>query len=121
MAFSLPTMNLTVNIWRRIVFPGAPTYIVAGNLQYGRRYANNSFGVAPPGPDAYPPTMSLLLPPRTDVQDAVSAPDGDIVEVPAGTGRYYEVIGVDDVGRGFPNEFRLALLTKFPPWPAPIP
>jgi hypothetical protein len=44
----------------------------------------------------------------------------DTVEVPAGTGNWYQVTFVTDVGRGFPNEYRLALLARQAPVPDPL-
>jgi hypothetical protein len=58
-----------------------------------------------------------------------------MVEVPSGSGRYYVVVAVDDVGRGFLNEHRYALVLPYygyypviivngwaaPAWPTPIP
>jgi hypothetical protein len=46
------------------------------------------------------------------------------VEVPAGSGRYYEVVQVDDAGKGFPNEHRIAGLiatVDLGMWPVPYP
>jgi hypothetical protein len=70
--------------------------------------------------------MVLLLPKGTDVRDELNATGRDGVECPAGSGRFYEVIFVDDIGKGFPNEHRGATMEKtFGPgpteWPTPIP
>lgn len=120
--YNVPTFNLTCNIWRNAAFGGPPTYAaVPCNLAMGRRVRLPQVFLPPDPTDSFAPVMQLLLPARTDVQDSASAVDADIVEVPAGTGRYYVVNDVDDVGRGFANEYRLAGLLKMPPWPAPIP
>lgn len=77
-------------------------------------------------------TPSLLVPALTDIRDNSCGTRADVVEVPADTRRWYNVSSVDDVGKGFPNEFRVATLAKggwfgdwvtygFTPWPAPIP
>lgn len=67
--------------------------------------------------------MNLLLPVGTDVrgpQDTVSNTDastqvkGDYVECPSGSGRYYVVAFVDDIGKGFTNEHRDACLFAVP-------
>lgn len=78
--------------------------------------------------------MYLLLPALTDIRDAACASGyTDIVEVPDGSGRWYSVEYVDDVAKGFTNEYRVAVLSKafddgyvsnhFPglKWPSPIP
>lgn len=75
--------------------------------------------------------FGLLVPAGTDLRDECTDPGvADCVEVPADSGRFYLVDGVDDVAKGFPNEYRLGILVKvagpglmptFPLWPSPIP
>lgn len=142
MAFAPPTFNLVVNIWRYNQNVGTPPAVItAGNLSPGKRVVMNyglpllPFNAAHIYP--VPPPMELLLPKGTDVRRLVPAVSGsDVVEVPAGSGRYYVVTGVDDVGKGFPNEYRLATVvvalagiqqlwnsaaTGAPDWPEPYP
>jgi hypothetical protein len=122
MSYTLPTFNLSVNIWRYPSYPGVPTLTAMGNLAYSRRTASDLVGPLPVTPTyCYARVMSLLLPRLTDIRDAASEADGDLVEVPAGSGRVYQVTYVDDIGKGFANEHRIALLYKYPLWPAPIP
>lgn len=135
MPFVLPEFNLSVNIFSRTAPPWTtPRLTVLGNLAFSRRVAvqsnwwnQNEFMVL----------MYLLLPPGTDVRDnsgfGGSAASADIVEAPAGSGRFYLVDSVDDIGKGFPNEHRCAILSKafadvggtgtFPGvlWPQPMP
>ena len=143
MAFHPPTFNLTVNLWRGpnpVTNP--PTFVFQGNLAIGRRqlFAPPAISTAAQftaGPQ-YGDATELLLPKGSDIRGPQNAGYTDIVEVPAGTGRYYLVLWVDDVGRGFSNEYRLALLkqcdfqmvslTAFgatfgsvPAWPVPTP
>jgi len=58
--------------------------------------------------------------------------NGDLLEVPHLSQRFYLAICVDDVAKGFPNEYRMATLDKIwastlwvpygiPNWPIPIP
>jgi hypothetical protein len=73
------------------------------------------------------------VPKGSDVRDGSCALLNDFVEVPQGSGRWYVVMNVDDVGKGFPNEFRYATIGKIFQgasgsgsftglfWPAPIP
>lgn len=64
----------------------------------------------------------LWMPAFTDIRPAQMAMFPDIVEVPAGSLRFYQVIDVDDIAKGFPNEFRMALIAMIPfIWPIPIP
>lgn len=131
MPFSPPTFNLLCNIYTG---PWIGKLLRVGlcpcNLALGRRVQLN-FSFDPdvvntaPGPN-------LLLPPGTDVRDRSNASGWDVVEVPAGTGRWYAVSVADDVGKGFANEYRIAVIGKisegvdsflFPGlwWPTPIP
>jgi len=127
MSFSVPTFNLDVNIWRHSSSVSSPPDVVArGNLAWGRRIApatggTGNFGIT---------SMTLLIPMRTDIRQGTltTSTVGDYVEVPAGTGRYYGVVFVDDIGRGFPNEHRAALLVSAMNlgsvllyWPTPYP
>lgn len=111
MAFSPPTFNVAVSIWRTNGVGGvyaAPALAVMGNVSQGRRVLSplaRSAGIPAP----YLPT-ELLLPARTDIRGLWNGVVQDLVEVPAGTKRFYTVMQVDDVGRGFANEYRLAIL-----------
>ncbi len=123
MAFVLPNFNLTVNIWNPPAGPpGLPSVIVLGNLAYSRR----AHIQAPysPGPAPVPIVpMYLLLPALTDVRDPFNgAALQSILEIPAGSGRFYESMHVDDAGKGFANEHRICMVKKaLGPWPIPIP
>jgi hypothetical protein len=65
-------------------------------------------------------TMNLLLPALVDIRGPQDTIGADQVEVPAGSGRWYSVVGVDDIGKGFANEHRsAALVAIFGTWPAP--
>ena len=123
MAFALPSFNLAVNIWHNggVVNVDPPDVVTVGNLTPGRRV------MLPPQSSAqtvsgghafyYPPPMELLLPKGVDIRmPTQTIPDGDVVEVPAGSGRYYGVVGVDDIGKGFLNEHRYAILLHVTAW-----
>lgn len=120
MSYSLPQFNLTCNIWRVGSPPplNPPALSAMCNLAMGRRA---QIGQLATGSNY----MALLLPAATDVRDFWSnGVGGDWVEVPAGSGRFYEVVAVDDVGKGFLNEHRVAFLNKtrsLGDWPSPIP
>lgn len=131
MAFTLPEFNLTCNIWRSmgLVWPlGSPDVVSDCNLAFGRRVlAPNNFR---PNESSF--LMQLLLPALTDIRDLSCAAVPDTVEVPAGSGRWYQALLVDDIGKGFDNEHRVAGILKVsnamtpyffnvPQWPAPIP
>jgi hypothetical protein len=131
MAFTVPTFNLVCDVytgpWSTKVLRLSPSC----NLAIGRRTAQPSldWGANAPQTHALP---RLLLPALTDIRDGSCNGVQDVVEVPSGSGRWYQVLGVDDVAKGFPNEFRFADLSKiyqqmnpidYPglQWPTPIP
>jgi hypothetical protein len=131
MAFSVPTFNLEANVYtgpwltkvlRLIALPCNLANGRRGQLNFMPEYNFSSLAGVP----------SLLVPPGSDVRDYSCASGGDVVEVPLGSGRWYLIESVDDVGKGFPNEYRLCVLSKicnfvdstvYPGlvWPTPIP
>lgn len=64
--------------------------------------------------------VELWFPPLTDVRGWAGHVDPDVVEFPAGSGRLYTTIYVDDYAKGLPNEFRVAFCTPFQ-MPVPLP
>lgn len=112
MGFQLPTFNLTANRW----FNGAlvtnpPSSSFPCNLSRGERTA---VPYLDPGTGAFPGAlMMLLFPKHTDVLGIYAGSFEDLLEVPAGSGRYYVVYDVDDAGKGFPNEHRWAWIFKY--------
>lgn len=125
MAYTLPTFNLTVNVWHAHDLTtgppaGAPDVVPSCNLALARKYEGS-------GPFA----MHCYLPPLTDVRkpDVTNVDLVDIAECPAGSGRWYVIWCVDDVGKGFANEYRVAGLYPADEWtsdgawnwPTPIP
>jgi len=132
MSFTVPTFNLTVDIYN-VILPSTTTLrsTTPCNLAMGRRI-NWILSAALTGQGTEGSTPMLLLPALTDIRDASTGQESDIVEVPSGSGRWYQVRNVDDVGKGFPNEYRMATIEKIynysgyialgiPNWPAPIP
>lgn len=135
MAFRVPTFNLDVNLWRTpAVVSASPTLTFRANLSRGERifqipvYASQPWDMVS--------QMILLCPALTDIRPPTGfLTPQDLVEVPAGSGRYYQVIDVDDTAKGFANEYRHAvlwaqnggLLASYPgpwgspPWPMPMP
>jgi len=120
MGFTLPTFNLAVNLWRNgNAPPAAPDLVTVGNLTPGRRVIT-PFYLHPAGAQIEA-NMYLLLPAFTDIRDAKAAGGNDLAEVPAGSGRMYDVAWVDDVAFGFANEHRVAQLAGKGPRPTPFP
>lgn len=132
MSFSLPSFPLTCEVYSGPWLTKVSRLTSVCNLALGRRgqvfpISTNSGQENRTGP-AY-----LLLPPLTDVRDLnCSMSDNDLVEVPQGSGRWYAVLLVDDVGKGFSNEHRYCEIEKISQqvnageypglfWPTPIP
>lgn len=118
MAFNLPTFNTTANVWRNgLDLTGPPTLTTPCQLRAAGKMSTGQDATS-----AYWPFLwSASFPPRTDIRDN-GCPSGiDTLEIPAGTMRYYLAVYVDDVAREFLNEYRIAFLQKFGPWPQPIP
>jgi hypothetical protein len=121
MGFKLPTFNLECFIWRAGGGPGNPIDVHSnGNLCLGRRVYTTSDAITPSGfVRALNPI--LLLPKLTDVRDSSMSGGPDVVEVPGGSGRVYNVQFVEDAGKGFSNEHRVAVLSWAAGKPAPLP
>jgi len=132
MSFELPTFNLPVDIYTGPWLTKTLRVSTVGNLAYSKRIALESGGLDPTSPTSSAVTvMQLLLPPLTDVRDRYNGGPYDVVEAPSGSGRWYCVLGVDDIGKGFANEHRCALVQKIAAninavafaglnWPTPI-
>lgn len=114
MAFSVPVFNLVCTLARgRFLTRTVIDSALPCNLAMGRRVQTQTFDLAQP--QYQPAQPHLLVPALTDVRDfsTVGAVGSyDMVEVPAGTGRWYRVGIVDDVGKGFPNEYRMLGIMK---------
>ena len=128
MAFKLPTFNLQCNISQPDVvdteaIPDPPYRIVNQicQLTYGRRVqVASTGGTANVGLLIL--SMNLLLPAKVDIRGPQDVVTFDMVEVPAGSGRWYRVWGVDDIGKGFANEHRTAtILALAKSWTPPYP
>lgn len=128
MAFRLPTFNLRCVITQPDVpltpaIPTAPYRIVDQlcQLTYGRRAQVVSTGGTTTA-GVLVLSMNLLLPKLIDVRGPQDTVSWDMVEVPAGSGRWYQVVAVDDIGKGFSNEHRSASIFALAGgWTAPYP
>jgi len=131
MSFTLPDFNLSVDVYTGPWLTKVFRLNVEGNLAVGRRTAffSTDWGAGAP---SFHPLPTLLLPALTDIRDGSCNGVQDVVEIPSGSGRWYQVLGVDDSGKGFGNEHRFAHVSKiyeqmnplnFPglQWPTPIP
>jgi len=132
MAFTVPNFNLVCAIYTGPYDSrGLHRLVSPCNLAFGRRTQQDfndptAFGFGPARP-------TLLLPAGTDIRDiSQNVASADIVEVPSSSGRWYVVNLVDDVAKGFANEYRVAALSKLSSgyavagttglwWPIPMP
>jgi hypothetical protein len=119
MAFRLPAFNLTCGIHTGPGISGPLRLTSRCNLAWGERI--NAVYVQTAGVPSQPlGYMCLLLPPLTDIRGILATGGQDYVEVPIGSGRWYAVQFVDDIGKGFANEHRGALLIQdIQPTPLP--
>jgi hypothetical protein len=134
MSFRLPAFNLEVDIYRTVNgsytlanFYGTPdiTEIAQLNVHWGGSMGDIR--------DGYFVGVEVKLPALTDVRPPYLLEGdylGDYIDVPAGSGRMYLVKQVDDVAKGFTNEYRSVLCIPAPwsdadethhTWPTPIP
>lgn len=116
MGFVVPTFAIACNV-KTMIVPNVPSvplppYRLTNqpcNLAWGRRVnVASSGGTSAPGVPIM--CMTLLLPKQADVRGPQDAVSSDMVECPAGSGRWYYVIAVDDIGKGFQNEHRAAMM-----------
>ena len=120
MPYRLPSFNVDCAIWHQPNKPpAAPDLTVKGNLSPGK--VTGIWTPADVTKPNVPGLMWLRLPAGTDVRDEVATGGADTVEVPKGSLRYYSPVWVDDIGLGFANEHRFAMLGRINPWPVPYP
>jgi len=116
-AYRLPTFNLQGRLrrWSPGPYPGPGlgTLVSCGLRLYKTSFIVNA------GFNALT-MVALVLPKGTDIRGNSPKSNGDIVEVPNGSGRFYIVNSVDDVAKGFANEYRFAAMTQVQiPFPIP--
>ena len=105
MAFNLPDFHLNADVfdgpWSGAPPTAAPRLSITCQStpnKVDRTFADNS----------------LKCPSGTDVRDFYAGGLGlpDVVELPAGTGTFYEVVEVVDVAKNYPNEYRFVSMQK---------
>lgn len=109
MAYVVPAMPTAVNIWTNgvsVLLP--PRVITVCQLRFNPALTAQNY-------------VSLLLPAGTDVRGNYHSSGSDTVEVPAGSGRFYEVEWMDDTALGFTNVHRQAVCVWKAPFITPTP
>lgn len=124
MAFQPPRFNLTATIYDFYGPPFLPRH--AARLQAPCQIRAIRTALALNHDVASGPGTLLLFPRLTDIRPffgfAVAGISGDVVEVPAGSARFYVCNYIEDVAKGFLNEHRAAIVIQAPfPGPYPIP
>lgn len=121
MSFHLPNFNLFADVYHApwVVPPGrGPDAVFPCNLTPGRRQQAALW--TPSGATDQSSRTYALFPPSVDVRDKVNVGGGDLVQIPSGSGVFYQVVSVHDVAKGFSNEYRVAVLQKVAT-PTPMP
>ena len=117
--YSTPTFPMTAAIVSAGVLDSTQARLTAlCNLALGKGVTTQGWSFLE-GADAI--FTRALFPRGTDVRDRFSTGGPDAIECPSGSGRWYLVHTVLDVGSGFPNEYRLAIIYKTGSWPTPLP
>lgn len=107
MPFSLPNFNLRCDVYTGPWLTKALRVSdVPCNLAWGKRVQDFAAFDTAPDESSGSPQMVLLTPAGTDLRSKIISGQGDVVEVPQGSGRWYGVFAVDDIGKGFDNEHR---------------
>lgn len=130
--YRVPDFNLTCKIFTVGASSNSLRMEVECALVMGpaRRRDGSNWNQADTSGAGFLPT--LCLPAGTDVRDSSCGGKMDLVEVPSDSGRFYLATMVDDVAKGWPNEYRLVSIQKTwgfagngsnltDPWPTPIP
>lgn len=115
MAYALPTFNLLFQAKVNYTFAGVGAPVgpfVLANTPCNLAYARRTHGESNPNTDS----MYLLFPAGVALKgkDSYVVKNGDAVEVPMGSGRWYSCVFIDRVGAGFANEHQSAILIH--PW-----
>lgn len=111
MAFTLPIFNLVCNLWRPpATTSDPPTSSPDCQLYYPSR---STLPIEVPSADDFSPAAWIRFPWGTDVRV------GDILEVAAADGYFYEVRFVDRMHRGFANQYIFAVCEQQAASPPP--
>jgi len=118
MAFQVPSFNIAADVWHP---PNAPPAVPDDTVDCQLRAAGKQSTGQDSNQQGWPFLWALLVAAGTDLRDVFNGGGQDTIECPPGTGRFYKVELVDDVARGFTNEYRIAFIRKTGTWPTPVP
>lgn len=109
MAYVVPAMPTACRIWTRgvsVLLP--PRVITICQLRFNPGLTAQNY-------------VALLLPAGTDIRGSYHTGGSDLVEVPAGSGRFYTCVWMDDTAFGFTNQHRQAVCEWQRPFITPTP
>jgi hypothetical protein len=132
MAFTLPTFNVSVNVWDGALDPTVdpPDLTLLANVSLGRRimlFADANCWFNPENGVALNMFIRIMMVPAgTNIKGrwwnfTAGNSQSDWVEVPAGTGAFYKVLDVADMAKGFANEHRVVAFLPYWDKPLPVP
>lgn len=123
MPFTVPSMPLTCRVFHGKA--GGPFPLTNPDLTPPCQLRFPGLRSAVSGTATKITDMLIIVPKGTDIRGPSFGIQADAIECPAGSGRYYVVQMVDDVAKGFSNEYRFALVTwqnnSANGWPVPLP
>jgi len=119
MPYLTPRMPLDAAVWTNGSPPPAPPRIASIPCQLKGPTHHGTYERVFAFPGSF--IWYALVPKESDIRDQFNTGGADRMEIPAGSGRYYQVAWVDDIAKGFPNEYRLVLVYKLGTWPTPTP
>lgn len=126
MPYKPPTLNLMCNIWRALGVSPLPPDPAVPPMTTRCQLRMSQVAFVESILEQAEPIMQLKVPKGFDIRASNwTEPAPDLVEVPANSGRFYTVLAVDDVAKGFPTEYRVAAIRQrindpFG-WPFPTP
>ena len=126
MAYQLPHFNLVVNVWRAWNTSGPPPTVPPTTASLPAQLYVQLAGAVAASTSSIGILTVLRVPKGTDIRVANAlATYPDLVECPAGSRRFYSALEVEDAHKGFPNEYRICILSPLigPTgyWPQPLP
>jgi hypothetical protein len=123
MAFRVPTMNLTCDIYTSGDFGVNPPRLTGVTCQVRGPSKITVFSSATFITN-FPALQELVIPAGTDLRGTFMTPTShrDVVVISAyGAGYPFQVYDVYDVAKGFTNEYRIGMIYQFGAWTPPLP
>lgn len=123
MAYNPPSFNLTADIYDLADWPSGSPRLTSISCQWrGVGKAASIYNAVSVTSFSVP--TEILFPAGTDVRSLFESATSsyDIIKLyMGGSFRPFRVLDVYDIGKGFTNEYRVAVVVKLAPWTPPIP